>query len=258
MSGHMARVRVGCSGWSYPHWKARFHAAGIPRRRWLENYAVSFDTVELNNSFYRLPAPETFAAWASQVPEGFVFAVKASRFLTHMKRLRDPDEPLDRLLDHAQHLGQALGPLLYQLPPRWMPDMGRLSTFVEALPWHLRGVDAPQTGPLEHVIEFRHDTGVTAEVLALLRQHGVGLCLHDMPGGPVGEAARAVTSRTIYVRLHGATGRYSGCYPDRVLDEWAEFLRPHVDAGCRVYVYFNNDMDAQAPIDARRLRERLT
>lgn len=250
-------VRVGCSGWDYPHWKARFHPQEVPRRLWLEQYATHFDTVELNNSFYRLPAPETFATWATRVPAHFRFAVKASRFLTHIKRLRDPAEPIDRLLQHAQHLGHTLGPLLYQLPPRWMPDLQRLSAFVQALPSQTPGDEGPRVADLQHVIEFRHPTGVTDEVLALLRSHGVGLCLHDMPGGPTGEAARAVTSRTIYVRFHGATGRYSGRYPDEVLDDWAAFLRPHLEAGCRVHIYFNNDVDAQAPTDALRMRERL-
>ncbi len=248
---------VGCSGWDYPHWRGRFHEAGIPRRLWLEHYASLFDTVELNSTFYRLPSPETFAAWAGRVPDHFRFAVKASRYLTHMKRLRDPAEPLDRLFSHAQHLGHRLGPVLYQLPPRWMPDRERLATFLAALPAETPGFDGPRVGPLAHVIEFRHDVGVTEDVLALLREHGVGLCLHDMPGGPVGAASRAVTSRTIYVRFHGAKGRYAGRYPDRVLDEWAAFLRPHLEDGRRVHVYFNNDIDAQAPEDARRLHARL-
>ena len=251
------RLRIGCSGWDYPHWKARFHAAHVPRRRWLEAYAEVFDTVELNKSFYRLPTPETFAGWAARVPPDFLFAVKASRYLTHMKRLKDPDEPIHRFLEHAQHLGQTLGPLLYQLPPRWMPDLQRLTAFVEALPAYTPGDDGARVGPLAHVIEFRHETGVTEEVLALLRMHGIGLCLHDMPGGPQGAAARAVTSDTVYVRFHGATHKYGGRYQDRVLDEWADFLRPHVEAGRSVHVYFNNDIDAQAPTDARRLRDRF-
>lgn len=251
------RVRIGCSGWDYPHWKARFHAAGVPRARWLEAYATTFDTVELNNSFYRLPAPETFAAWAARVPEDFVFAVKASRYLTHMKRLRDPAEPLDRLLTHAEHLGPHLGPLLYQLPPRWMPDVHRLADFLSTLPRFTPGDEAPAVGPLHHVVEFRHETGVTDNVLALLAAHGVGLCLHDMPGGPTAAAARAVTADVVYVRFHGATHKYSGRYGDAVLDEWAAFLRPHIEAGRAVFAYFNNDVDAQAPIDAQRLRERL-
>ncbi len=253
----VVRPRVGCSGWDYPDWKARFHAADVPRRRWLEAYAEIFDTVELNNSFYRLPAPETFAGWAARVPPGFVFAVKASRYLTHIKRLREPEEPVHRLLEHAQHLGSRLGPLLYQLPPRWMPDRQRLTAFLEALPTHTPAVDGPRIGPLEHVIEFRHETGVDEGVLALLREYRVGICLHDMPGGPTGAASRAITSGTIYVRFHGATGRYAGRYPDRVLDEWSAWLTPHVQAGARVHAYFNNDVDAQAPTDARRLRERL-
>ncbi|BCS33563.1 hypothetical protein TBR22_A27900 [Luteitalea sp. TBR-22] len=250
-------LRVGCSGWDYAHWRARFHAAGVPRTRWLEGYATRFDTVELNNSFYRLPAPETFANWAARVPPGFVFAVKASRYLTHIKRLRDPDEPIHRLLAHAEHLGPALGPLLYQLPPRWMPDLHRLERFVAALPTWSPGLDVPRVGPLVHVIEFRHEHGVTDEVLELLRAHRVGVCLHDMPGGPTGAAARAVTSDTLYLRFHGATQKYAGRYGDAVLDGWADFLRPHLDAGRRVFAYFNNDIDAQAPEDAVRLRERL-
>jgi len=251
------RLRVGCSGWDYPHWKARFHPAAVSRARWLEAYATIFDTVELNNSFYRLPAPETFAAWAGRVPRDFIFAVKASRYLTHMKRLRDPAEPLARLLTHAEHLGGHLGPLLYQLPPRWMPDVHRLTDFVAALPRYTPGDEAPAVGPLQHVIEFRHETGVTDQVLSLLAAHGVGLCLHDMPGGPIGAAARAVTSDLVYVRFHGATHKYAGRYGDAVLDDWAAFLRPHVEAGRDVHVYFNNDIDAQAPIDAQRLRDRL-
>lgn len=250
-------IRVGCSGWDYPHWRARFHPQVVPRRLWLEHYAAAFDTVELNNSFYRLPPPETFAAWARRVPDGFEFAVKASRYLTHMKRLREPAEPVFRLLDHAQHLGDRLGPILYQLPGRWMPDIERLAAFLATLPRFTPGGGGPRVGPLTHVVEFRHPTDVTGDVLDLLRADGVGLCLHDMPGGPTGEAARAVTSDVIYVRFHGGTGKYSGRYPDRVLDAWAAFLRPHADAGRRIYAYFNNDIDAHAPIDAARLRARL-
>jgi len=255
--GMACEIRVGCSGWDYPHWRARFHAAHVPRRAWLEAYASAFDCVELNNSFYRLPAPETFAAWSERVPPPFLFAVKASRYLTHMKKLKDPAEPLHRLLEHAQHLGTRLGPLLYQLPPRWMPDVQRLSTFLAALPRMTPAEDGPRVGPLRHVIEFRHETGVTDDVLDLLRAHDVGICLHDMPGGPQGSAARAITSRTVYVRFHGGTGRYSGRYPDRVLDAWAAFLHSHLASGGDVFAFFNNDIDAQAPEDARRLRSRL-
>ena len=252
------RIWIGCSGWDYPHWRARFHREDVPRTRWLESYAAAFDTVELNNSFYRLPAPETFARWADRVPDTFVFAVKASRYLTHVKRLRDPVDPLHRLFAHAQHLGNKLGPVLYQLPPRWMPDVERLTTFLEALPtWTPGDEDVAAVGPLDHVIEFRHEHGVTDDVLDLLRRHRVGHCLHDMPGGPGGTAARAVTSDVVYVRFHGATGKYSGRYSDRVLDAWAEWLYGHAAAGLRIHAYFNNDVDAQAPDDARRLRARL-
>ncbi|HEX6473837.1 MAG TPA: DUF72 domain-containing protein, partial [Candidatus Limnocylindria bacterium] len=129
-----ATVRIGCSGWQYRHWRGRFYPRGVPTDRWLEHYAAIFDTVELNNSFYRLPQADTFAAWARRTPDGFLFAVKASRYLTHLKRLRDPREPLDRLWSRAERLGDRLGPMLYQLPPRWHRDLDRLERFSAALP----------------------------------------------------------------------------------------------------------------------------
>src|SRR5918993_4038250 len=127
-------AHVGCSGWHYQSWRGIVYPEALPTSAWLRAYTARFSTVELNNSFYRLPAPETFAAWRRQVPRGFLFAVKASRFLTHIKRLRDADEPLNRLLTHARPLGPTLGPILYQIPPRWFPDAERLEAFLAALP----------------------------------------------------------------------------------------------------------------------------
>lgn len=170
------RLLVGCSGWVYKDWRGRFYPDGLAAKRWLPFYARHFPTVEINGSFYRLPAPETFAAWRDAVPPGFVFAVKASRYLTHLKHLADPEAPIERLFASVSQLGPRLGPVLYQLPPRWVPSPERFAHFLAALP---KTVNRRR---VEHVVEFRDPRGYTDEMLALLRAHGVGLCLHDMPG----------------------------------------------------------------------------
>ena len=240
--------RVGCSGWHYAGWSGRFYDPSLPKREWLATYAAVFDTVELNNSFYRLPEADQFARWRDAVPAGFVYAVKASRYLTHLKRLRDADEPLDRLLSRAVALGPALGPILYQLPPRWVPDLDRLTAFLERLPRRI-GRRA-----LTHVLEFREPDAYRADILAALRRHDVALCVHDMHGSA---SPRIATSRVVYVRLHGYGTRYGGSYPDERLDDWAAWLRLRADEGGRVFVYFNNDIDGHAVVDAQRLRARL-
>jgi uncharacterized protein YecE (DUF72 family) len=236
-------ARVGCSGWQYRHWRGNFYSTDLPQSRWLEHYASVFDTVEINNSFYRLPEAETFSAWAARVPSRFLFAVKASRFLTHMKKLKDPEEPLDRLLTRAQRLRRHLGPILYQLPPGWKLDLTRLEQFLQALPRKRR-----------HVVEFRDPSWYADAALNLLSRHGVALCLHDMRGSAT---ARERVGPFVYVRFHGATGTYDGAYGDERLQTWAEWLASERRAGIDVYAYFNNDVGGHAPRDALRLRERL-
>lgn len=238
-------VRVGCSGWQYKHWKGDFYPADLPSSRWLAHYCSIFDTVELNYSFYRLPDEATFAKWRASVPRRFLFAVKASRFLTHMKKLKDPEEPLDRFFEHARALGPALGPVLYQLPPRWAVNLERLDTFLRALRRYRR---------YQHVMEFREPSWYADEVLARLADHGVGLCLHDMAGSA---SPRVVTAPLVYVRFHGVQ-RYSGRYPDSRLDDWARWLGDQRQQGRGIYAYFNNDVGGHAPRDAVRLRARLT
>jgi uncharacterized protein YecE (DUF72 family) len=241
-------VRIGCSGWHYEHWHGLVYAEKLPPRAWLREYGTRFSTVEINNSFYRLPSAETFAAWRTQVPRGFQFAVKASRFLTHIKRLRDPDEPLERLLSHARALGPALGPILYQLPPRWFPDADRLRVFLESLPERV----APSSRDrLRHVLEFRDPRGYEPWVLDLLDAHNVALCVHDMPGS---ESPLLMIGPVVYLRLHGYGKKYGGSYPDAVLTEWAEWLVGASSAGRDAFVYFNNDMNGYAVHDATRLR----
>jgi len=235
-------VRIGCSGWQYKHWRGDFYPADLPPDRWLEFYVARFDTVEINNSFYRLPEPRVFASWRRRAPPGFIYAVKASRFLTHMKKLKDPAEPLSRFFSHARQLGPTFGPVLYQLPPRWPVNVERLESFLQELPPKRR-----------HAIEFREPSWYSDEVLALLSHHRVALCLHDMKGSAT---ERVAIGPFIYLRFHGTT-RYGGRYDDETLQGWAEWLAPHIERGVGIYAYFNNDVGGHAPRDAIRLREAI-
>ncbi len=235
-----ASIRIGCSGWQYRDWRGRFYPAGLAAGRWLEYYAEHFDTVELNASFYRLQAATTFRAWSRRLPDGFAMAVKASRYLTHTKRLRDPAEPLARLWSRAEELGPHLGPVLYQLPPRWKFDGERLMGFLDALPDRLQA------------IEFRDRSWNTPRAYELLVQAGVALCLHDMPGS---KPDPAPIGPFVYVRFHGAGQRYGGRYGSDTLRAWADRLEAWREGGLSSWVYFNNDIGGEAPRDATRLRE---
>lgn len=244
-------AHIGCSGWHYQSWRGVVYPAALPASSWLRAYSRRFPTVELNNSFYRLPSEETFALWRAQVARGFLFSVKASRFLTHIKRLREPDEPLHRLFTHARPLGPTLGPVLYQIPPRWFPDADRLETFLAALPERLTPHSRRR---LQHVLEMRDVRGYEPWVLDLLRQYNVTLCVHDMPGC---ETPLLTTGGLVYIRFHGYGAKYGGSYPDEVLDEWADWMRRLLAAGRDVYAYFNNDLHGYAVYDAERLRLRV-
>jgi uncharacterized protein YecE (DUF72 family) len=238
-----ARAWVGCSGWQYRDWKGRFYPEDLPQARWLEHYATVFDTVEINNSFYRLPTREAMIAWRSRVPMRFIYAVKASRYLTHMRKLKDPRDPLDLLFDRARLLGRHLGPVLYQLPPGWKPDFERLATFLAALPRDVR-----------QTIEFRGAEWYTPEVLDALERRRVALCLHDMPGST---PPRLAIGPFVYIRFHGATGKYAGCYSDEQLDEWASWIAAQIEEGRDAYAYFNNDREGHAVRNALTLRRQI-
>jgi uncharacterized protein YecE (DUF72 family) len=236
-------ARVGCSGWLYKHWRGDFYRDDLPQSRWFEHYATVFDTVEINNSFYRLPEASTFARWAFRAPARFVFAVKASRFLTHMKKLKDPEEPIERLFSRMRPLGRHLGPVLYQLPPGFKRDQHRFETFLAALPKGVR-----------HVVEFRDPSWYADDVLRALERHGAALCLHDMRGSAT---VRERVGPFVYVRFHGASGTYSGGYPDERLAGWADWLAAERAQGRDVYAYFNNDVGGHAPRNAVTLRRFL-
>ena len=242
--GSEGRVRVGTSGWIYKHWKGVVYPAGLPVRRWLAHYTASFDTVEVNNSLYRLPSEGTFRDWAQQGSPGFLFAVKASRYLTHMKKLKDPEGPLELFLGRVRALGEHLGPILYQLPPGWHVDVARLRHFLSLLPPHLT-----------HVVEFRDPTWYTDEVRSALTEHGIGFCIHDLRSEPTPDW---VTGRAVYLRFHGPTTRaYAGRYSPGQMQEWATRIEGWRRAGYDVYAYFNNDDAGHAVANARELRSLL-
>jgi len=236
-------ARVGCSGWRYKHWRGDFYPSNIAMANWFDYYAAHFDSVEINNTFYRLPEASTFARWAEQAPRDFLFAVKASRFLTHMKKLKDPQQPLQRLFERMAPLGAHLGPVLYQLPPAWRLDLARLESFLDALP---RGV--------RHVMEFREPSWYGEGAAALLEKYGVARCLHDMKGSATGMER---VGPFAYVRFHGTGDTYAGAYPIERLEVWADWLHGQRRAGIEVYAYFNNDVGGHAPRDAMTLRRLL-
>lgn len=223
----MSELRVGTSGWHYGHWRGVFYPPHFGTREWLSYYARSFDTVEINNSFYRLPSRETFAAWAREVPPGFVFAVKGSRFITHLKKLRGVGEAVETFLDHATCLGEKLGPILFQLPPRWKANPSRLEEFAASLPAGRR-----------YAFEFRDESWLREEVYRVLEEHGCALCVASSPSFP---SARRVTAGFCFLRFHGGEVLYGSKYSRRELKGWAAFARSLLRDGVDVYAYFNND-----------------
>lgn len=234
------RIHIGCSGWNYRHWRGAFYPDKLAAKRWFEFYAATFDTVEINNSFYRLPSAETFAKWRDQAPPGFCYAVKANRFLTQAKKLKDCAEPLERMLGAVRQLGPTLGPILYQLPPRFRINLERLADFLALLP-----------RDLTHVFEFREKSWLTDEMLALLDANGASFCAHDMPGSATPSWA---VGPIAYVRFHGGEGKYWGRYSDEKLLSWSDWIIAQSRSGRAVWAYFNNDIHAHAIQDALTLR----
>ena len=244
----MARgtAHVGCSGWVYKDWRGVVYPDALPQRRWFEHYASMFDTVEINNTFYRLPPPETVERWREQAPPGFVYAVKLGGFGSHRMKLRDAASWLPNHLDRVSRLGWSMGPNLVQLPPRWKRNVERLDEFLSAAPKELRWA-----------VELRDQSWVDDEVFAVLARHGAALCIHDLlPDHPW-----VRTADWAYVRFHGPNAieePYNGRYGGRRLARPAARLTEWLDAECDVYAYFNNDWYGHAVTDARWLRARLT
>jgi uncharacterized protein YecE (DUF72 family) len=230
-------IRIGCSGWSYLHWRKRFYPEKLPSREHFAFYAQHFNTVELNNSFYRQPPRERFVAWAEQAPSGFLFAVKGSRYVTHIKRLAVEPKSIALVVDAARGLGDKLGPILFQLQANFHLDLERLQRFVALLPTDLR-----------FTLEFRHDSWLVPRVFDVLREHRIALCIPDHPKMP---KSFEITSDFAYIRMHLPPHGFG--YGERALQSWAQRLLEWSGQKLDVFVYFNNDMEGRAIKDARTL-----
>jgi uncharacterized protein YecE (DUF72 family) len=235
------KVLVGTSGWHYRHWRGPFYPEKLPASEMLRFYADRFETVELNTTFYRLPPPKAPAEWRKRTPADFCFAAKGSRFMTHMKKLREPEPALERYFDRIQGLGRKLGPIVFQLPPQWPLNLDRLAVFLDALP-----------GRSQYAFEFRNPTWNVQAVYSLLEAHNAAYCIFDLAGF---QSPLEITADFTYIRLHGPGGKYQGSYDDERLRAWAARLRRWRLPVA--YVYFDNDQAGYAPADAQRLRQIL-
>ncbi|MGO8796078.1 MAG: DUF72 domain-containing protein [Candidatus Sulfotelmatobacter sp.] len=234
-------IRIGTSGFHYKHWKGPFYPEKLPAAKMLDYYVQHFDTVELNNSFYRLPEASAFDGWREATPENFVFAVKASRFITHNKKLKDPGQAVDNLLPRAAHLKSKLGPILFQLPPHWRVNQERLIGLLEVLPRDLR-----------YAFEFRELSWMNAEVEAILKRLNAAFCIYELAGY---QSPMRVTADFAYVRLHGPeSGKYQGSYSDERLSAWAKQIEKWAQELKAVYVYFDNDQAGYAAANALTLK----
>lgn len=234
------RIHIGTSGWHYRHWVGPFYPTGMTGDQFLSFYARHFHTVELNNTFYQLPAPQTLKGWLDGTPKDFLFTCKASRFITHMKKLREPKPSVKRFFDTIEVLRSKLGPVLFQLPPHWHQNAERLKKFLVALPKGYR-----------YAFEFRDESWFATEIYETLAEHNAAFCVYDLAGR---QSPRQVTADFLYIRLHGPTRPYQGRYERRVLMSWAKQCQSWSNAGKDVYYYFDNDEKGYAALDALRLR----
>jgi uncharacterized protein YecE (DUF72 family) len=238
------QLRIGTSGFHYKHWLGTFYPEKLPASRMFEYYMQYFDTVEINNSFYKLPKTEMLEGWRKATPHDFLFAVKGSRFITHNKKLKEPHHALENLLPRAKALGRKLGPILFQLPPKWRVNVERFAEFLEALPKYHR-----------YTFEFREPTWMHDDIYALLRKHKAAHCIYELAGyvSPL-----EVTTDFVYVRLHGPTvNKYAGSYSDRALAMWAARIDEWTADGKSVFVYFDNDQAGYAAQNALALKRML-
>lgn len=237
------RIHIGTSGWHYKHWVGTFYPDGTPQVKQFAYYSGIFDTVELNNPFYRLPSRETFVKWNREAPKEFLFAVKANRYITHMKKLNDVEESLDTFLQHASGLGKKLGPILFQLPPGWKVNAERFAAFVKLLPHDQR-----------YAFEFRSPSWYDPTIYTVLRKSGCAFCIYELAGH---RSPLQVTADFVYVRLHGPGDKYQGSYHTRTLGAWANRLKEWQKEGKDIYVYFDNDQEGYAAFNAQKLKEIL-
>ena len=231
------KLRVGTSGYQYDHWRGVFYPSGLPRKDWFEHYARQFDTVEINNTFYHLPEASTFDAWRAQAPDGFLYVLKFSRYGSHLKKLKNPNDSIGPFLERAERLGSLLGPILVQLPPGWSVNARRIAGFLDCAPASHRWA-----------MEFRDRSWLCDEVFQILRDHNAALCVHDK----IEDHPRPQVADWIYLRYHG--NRYGGNYSPQKLTAEARRIKEHLAQGHDVFAYFNNDLQGHAVKNALDLR----
>jgi len=232
-------VHIGTSGWSYAHWTEKFYPAGLKNKRWLNYYSGQFKTVEINSSFYHLPTPQTFKGWKESTAADFLFSVKASRYITHVKKLKDCREAFNRLLTAARELGEKLGPFLFQLPPNMGKNEGRLEEFLKILPVKYK-----------FAFEFRNESWLTDDIYCLLKDAGCAFVISSSPGFPHREE---ITADFCYIRMHGPSNLYSSSYSNDELKKFASMIKKNLKKNIENYVYFNNDARGYAVENARTL-----
>ena len=245
-SGGLSRkgnINIGASGWDYDHWSGPFYPENLKKKRRFDYYAERFDTVEINNTFYRMPGEKTLRSWRDSAPEGFTFSLKASRYITHMKKLKEPRAPLDNFHEKADLLGNALGPVLLQLPPKWKYNGERLEHFLSEL----------HTG-CRYCMEFRDTDWFRDETYEQLERAGVAFCIYE-----IGEtrSPRRVTANFVYIRLHGPDAAYQGRYSKKTLAAHAGAINTWLEQGKDVYCYFDNDQNGYAPLNAMELKKMI-
>ena len=241
--GEVGTAHIGTSGWHYAHWRGVFYPETLPASKMLEFYAGRFDTVELNNTFYRLPLVTGLDNWRCSTPGNFLFAAKGSRFLTHMKKLKDSDAGIDNYFERVRHLGKKLGPVVFQLPPFWNVNAERLEAFLAALPSRRR-----------YAFELRNPSWHTPEIYGILRRYNAAFCIFEIAGVHSGFE---ITADFTYVRLHGPGAAYQGKYPAATLRQWAARIREWRKQLRAIYVYFDNDQEAYAVENALGLKQLL-
>ena len=236
-------IRIGTSGWYYSHWQGKFYPDDLPKSEWLNFFANTFDTVEINNTFYHLPQEQTLKNWRKIAPVNFLFAVKANRYITHIKKLKNTKDQLHRFFERVKLLKTHLGPVLYQLPPTLGKNLDTLGSFLKLLPKKHRAV-----------FEFRNESWYEDDTYELLNDFNAGFCIHDLGGR---QTPTIITGKIIYIRFHGTTGRYAGSYTDKMLAKWAKWIKENCGKVPTVYVYFNNDVSGHALANAGTLKSQF-
>lgn len=243
MNAVKSKINIGTSGWHYLHWKGPYYPDDLSPLKFLEYYMEDFSTVEINNTFYKLPKASTLKNWKKAVPKNFVFSVKMSRYITHTKKLKDPKTPLRKFFSRIKHLKGNLGIILIQLPPHWSLNFERLNSFVKALPKGYR-----------FAFEFRQESWLCDEVFALLKKHGHAFCIYEFDRM---KTDKIITAKFVYIRLHGPKGAYQGKYSSRALSTWAKDIKRWRRQGKEIFCYFDNDEKGYAPQNALTLIKKV-